>query len=229
MTDISLQELLEAGCHFGHQGRRWNPLMKKYIYGERDGVHIFDLVKTKSGLDQAAEYLAGLKANSKTILYVGTKRQASDLIKADAIRAGMPYVNVRWMGGTLTNFVQIRKSIAKLLDLSDKKQKGELKKYTKKEQLLIDRDIAKLNKFFSGVVAMEKLPDALFVVDTHKEEVAVLEAKRMGIPVVGIVDTNSDPTIVDYVIPANDDAEKSVKLIVNHLTDVIFNTKKTET
>jgi len=218
---LTLEQLLEAGAHFGHQARRWNPAMKRYIYGQKDGVHIFDLVKTKLGFDEACEFLAGLVKEGKVILLVGTKRQANEAIKKLGMETGFPYVNVRWMGGTLTNFGQIRKSVSKMRDLMEKKEKGELKKYTKKEQLLLDRDMGKLAKFFGGVAMMDKLPDALFVVDTHREEVAVLEAKRMGIPVVGICDTNSNPVLVDFVIPMNDDADKAVELAINVIGEVL--------
>lgn len=221
MSDISLQQLLEAGCHFGHQSRRWNPVMKKYIFGERDGVHIFDLVQTKAGLDAAVELVKGLSKEKKIILFVGTKRQAQEVVKQEAVRTGMPYVVQRWLGGMLTNFPQMQKRVHKLKDLKSKRESGELKKYTKREQLLIDREIAQLEKFLGGVVDMDKLPDALFIVDTHKEEVAVREANRMGIPVIGMVDTNGDPASVDYVVPVNDDAVKSIELVVKAVADAI--------
>jgi small subunit ribosomal protein S2 len=214
MRNITLEQLLEAGCHFGHQVRRWNPTMAKYIYGDRNGVHIFDLVKTKEGLDAALEFLHGLAKEGKTVLFLGTKRQAADEVRRIATEVGMPYLSVRWPGGLFTNFAQLQKSVRRMVDLKEKRDKGELKKYTKREQLLLDREIAKLEKTFSGIASMNKLPDALFVVDTHKEEVAVREAIAAKIPVVGIVDTNANPNIVDYVIPANDDADKSLKLIL---------------
>lgn len=220
MSDISLQQLLEAGCHFGHQSRRWNPVMKKYIFGERDGVHIFDLVQTKAGLDAASKYVADLPAG-RQVLFVGTKRQAQEVVKQEAVRTGMPYVVQRWLGGMLTNFPQMQKRVHKLKELKSKRESGELKKYTKREQLLIDREIAQLEKFLGGVVDMDKLPDALFIVDTHKEEVAVREANRMGIPVIGMVDTNGDPASVDYVVPVNDDAVKSIELVVKAVADAI--------
>ena len=214
MRNITLEQLMEAGCHFGHQVRRWNPTMAKYIYGDRNGVHIFDLVKTKEGLDAALEFLHGLAKEGKTVLFLGTKRQAADEVRRIATEVGMPYLSVRWPGGLFTNFAQLQKSVRRMVDLKEKRDKGELKKYTKREQLLLDREIAKLEKTFSGIASMNKLPDALFVVDTHKEEVAVREAIAAKIPVVGIVDTNANPNIVDYVIPANDDADKSLKLIL---------------
>ncbi len=219
MSDISLQQLLEAGCHFGHQARRWNPVMAKYIYTTRDGVHIFDLVKTKEGLDRAVAKVKEVVASGGKVLFVGTKRQAKELVTTAAVAVGMPYVTERWLGGTLTNFGQVQKRLRRLKDLQEKKAAGELKKYTKKEQLLLDREIIKLDRFFGGIAQMEKLPEAVFVVDTHKEEVAVREAVRMGIPVVGIVDTNANPDLVDYVIASNDDAVKAIQLIVTAVAE----------
>lgn len=216
MAKVDLKNLLEAGSHFGHLARRWNPAMAKYIYGERDGVHIFDLVKTKEGLEAAVEFVKG-----KRILFVGTKRQAKEIVLAAAKKTGMPYVVERWLGGMLTNFSQMRKSVLRMKDLKDKKEKGELKKYTKKEQLLLDREIAKLERFFGGLADLEAMPDAMFVVDTHKEEVAVREAIKMGVPVVGMVDTNGNPTGIEYVIPVNDDAVKSIELLVEAIAGAI--------
>lgn len=224
MAKVTLQQLLEAGCHFGHQARRWHPAMAPYIYTTRDRVHIFDLVKTKEGLEKAAA-AAYATAGQGQILFIGTKRQAKDIVAAAAKRVAMPYVTQRWLGGTLTNFDQIQGRIKKLRDLRVQREAGELKKYTKKEQLLIDRQIAKLEKFLGGMESMSDRPAAVFVVDTHREEVAVREAVKMGIPVVGIVDTNSDPTLVDYVIAANDDAVKSIELIVNEIASAISNAK----
>ncbi|MBI2587433.1 30S ribosomal protein S2 [Candidatus Amesbacteria bacterium] len=225
MMEVTLKDLLEAGCHFGHQARRWNPKMKKYIYGERGGVHIIDLVQTKKSLDDACGWVKKLASEGKTVLFVGTKRQAAGGVGEQAIRVGMPYLTQRWVGGLLTNWQEISKRIKKLHDMKEKREKGEYKVYTKKEQLLLDREIAKLEKFLGGVAGLEKLPDALFVVDTHREEVAVLEANRMGIPVVGVVDTNADPEIVDWVIPSNDDAVKAIELIVRTIADAIENAK----
>lgn len=225
MSNITLNELLEAGSHFGHQVRRWNPAMKQYIYGERDGVHIFDLAKTKNGLDAALEFVKQLGAEGKTILFVGTKRQASDFLKAEALRAGVPYVSVRWMGGMLTNFKELNKRVKEMNKLKGQKAAGELKRYTKKEQLLIDREIEKLEKFFGGSAALEQMPGAMFVVDTHHEDVAVREANRMNVPVIGMVDTNADPRKVDYVIPVNDDAAKSIELVVKAVTDAYISGK----
>lgn len=223
MTDVSLQQLLEAGCHFGHQTRRWNPSMKKYIYGDRDGVHIFDLAQTKAGLDKALEFLKQAKKDGKVILFVGTKRQAQETVKKVATEVGMPYLVQRWPGGILTNFEQLHKSVRRLQSQKEQREKGELKKYTKREQLLIDRDILQLEKVFGGVQELTKVPDVLFVVDSHREEVAVREAKRMNVPVVAMVDTNGNPSLVDYVIPTNDDAIKAIELILDAVRDAIKN------
>ncbi len=223
--DVSLQQLLEAGCHFGHQARRWHPAMAQYIYTNRDNVHIFDLVKTQTGLKAAAAFVKATAAKGEKILFVGTKRQAKEVVEAAAKKAGMPYVTQRWLGGTLTNWDQIYKRISRLKDLRDKRETGELKKYTKKEQLLIDREIAKLERFLGGIESLSSRPAAIFVVDTHREEVAVREAVKTGVTVIGMVDTNGDPRLVDYVIPVNDDALKSIELIVNTVADAIVNSK----
>lgn len=214
-TKVSLKDLLEAGAHFGHQARRWNPKMKDYLFGVRDGIHIFDLAKTKEGLEEAAKFVKTTAAEGGKIVFVGTKRQAGAIIKEEAKKAGMPFVDQRWLGGTVTNWGEIKKRIDKLLEMKEKKEKGEYKKYTKKEQLLIDREIAKLERKLGGLVGLEDLPEAIFVVDTKKEKAAVREAKRKGIPVVAVVDSNSDPDLVDYVIPANDDAVGAIKMIVS--------------
>jgi small subunit ribosomal protein S2 len=221
MTEVTLQQLLEAGCHFGHQSRRWNPGMTKYIYGQRDGVHIFDLVKTKAGLDAALKFLESLTVDNKVVLFVGTKRQAQEIVKSTAISVNMPYITQRWSGGILTNFDQVRRSVNRMQDLKDKREKGELKKYTKREQLLLDREVSQLEKRFGGIAAMDKLPGALFIVDSHREEVAVREARRLNIPVVALVDTNGDPTLVDYVIPTNDDAVKAIELVVSKVGEAL--------
>lgn len=213
-TKISLKDLLEAGAHFGHQAARWNPKMKPYLYTVRDGVHVFDLAQTKKSLEEACEFVRKLTAEGGKIIFVGTKRQAGEIVKEEAKKAGTPYVCQRWLGGTITNWEQIKKSIEKLTEMKEKKELGEYKKYTKKEQLLLDREIARLEKFFGGLVGLKELPEAIFVVDTKKEVTAVKEANKKGITVVAVVDSNSDPDLVDYVIPANDDAVGAVKLIV---------------
>lgn len=213
-TKISLKDLLEAGAHFGHQAARWNPKMKPYLYTVRDGVHVFDLSQTKKGLEEAAAFVKTTAAKGGKIVFVGTKRQAAAIVMEEAKKAGVPYVSKRWLGGTITNWEQIKKRIEKLTEMKEKREKGEYKKYTKKEQLLLDREIARLEKFFGGLVGLKELPAAIFVVDTKKEVTAVREANQKEIPVVAIVDSNSDPDLVDYVIPANDDAVGAIKLIV---------------
>jgi len=226
MKDISLKQLLEAGAHFGHQARRWNPAMKPYVYGVRDGVHIFDLVKTKVGLEEAYRFVKNMAASGGVILWVGTKRQAKECVREAAVKAGMPYAVQRWPGGFLTNFDQLHKSVRKLRDLKEQREGGELKRYTKREQLLVDRDIVRLDKFLGGLALLDKKPEAMFIVDTKREDVAVREAVRMGIPVVGMVDTNGDPRLVDYVIPVNDDAVQSIELVVGVIADAIEEGKK---
>jgi len=219
--EIKLKDLLEAGCHFGHQVTRWNPKMKSYIFAARDNVHIFDLVQTKKGLEEAGEFLKETAAKGGKIIFIGTKKQAKDIIKEAAIKVGMPYVSERWIGGTLTNWEVIKRNLDKLKDLRQKRDAGELKEFTKKERLLIDREIIKLEQTFGGIQALEALPEAVFIVDVKKEIGAAKEAKIKGVKVVGVVDTNSDPDLVDYLIPANDDAVKSIKLIVDYLTEAV--------
>lgn len=220
-VDITLEELLEAGCHFGHQVRRWNPKMAPYIYGAREGVHIFDLAKTREGLLEAAEAVGKVAQEGGVILFVGTKKQIRDIIHDSAVKVGMPYVSERWLGGTLTNFEQIKRSTDSLARMKKEREAGEYQEYTKHERLLLDRKIAELERKFGGIAALTKIPDMLFVVDTHQEEKTVLEVQKVGVPIVGVVDTNGDPTEVDYPIPANDDAVKSVTLIVDYITKAI--------
>lgn len=214
-TKVSLKDLLEAGAHFGHQARRWNPKMKDYLFGVRDGIHVFDLAKTKEGLEKAADFIKETAANGGQIIFVGTKRQAQAIIKEEAKKAGMLFVDQRWLGGTITNWEEIKKRINRLLEMKEKKEKGEYKKYTKKEQLLLDREINSLEKRLGGLVGLKDLPSVIFVVDTKTEEIAVKEANQKGITVMAVVDSNSDPDLVDYVIPANDDAVGTIKLIVS--------------
>ena len=216
---IDLKELLEAGCHFGHQARRWNPKMAPYIYTTRDGVSIFDLAITAERLADAMEYVKDLVKEGKVIVFVGTKRQAQDIVREEAIKVGAPFIAVRWLGGTLTNWEEISKRIRRFLDMKDKREKGEYKAYTKKEQVLIDKEISKLERFLGGIAHLTKTPDALFVVDTHKESVVMHEAFVRGVPVVGMVDSNADPDNIFKVIPANDDAIRSVKLIVAKIAE----------
>jgi len=216
---ISLKELLEAGCHFGHQARRWNPKMNEYIYTKRGGVHIFDLGLTAKKLKEAMEFVQNLTAEGKKIVFVGTKRQATAVIKEEAEKCGMPYVAVRWLGGIITNWEQIKKSLDKMMNLEEKKSKGEFKKYTKRENVLIDKQIEKLDRFLGGLRSLKSEPAAVFVVDVKKEIAAVKEARMKGIPVIAIIDTNTDPDLIDYPIPANDDAVSSIKLIVSKIAE----------
>jgi len=219
---IDLKELLEAGCHFGHQSRRWDPKMKKYIYLKRGGVHIFDLGITATKLAEAMGFVRDLVSEKKTIIFLGTKRQASAIVKEEAEKCKTPYVAVRWLGGTITNWEQIKKSLDKLLDLEKKKEAGEFKKYTKRENVLIDREIERLDRFLGGLKKITEPPDAMFVVDVRKEVAAVKEAKMKGIAVVAMVDSNSDPDMVDYVIPVNDDAVRSIKLVVSKIAEAVI-------
>jgi len=218
---INLKDLLDAGCHFGHQAQRWNPKMAPFLYGVRDGVHIFDLAKTKEGLEKAAEFVKDTVAKGGKIIFVGTKRQAQAIVKEEAQKAKMPFITERWLGGIITNWDNIKKSIDKLKDLKTQKEAGELKKYTKKENILIDREIARLERFFGGLVDLKELPAAIFIIDVKKEQAALREADKKNIPVIAIVDSNSDPDMVDWVIPANDDAVGSIKLIVSLIAEAV--------
>ncbi len=211
---IELKDLLDAGCHFGHQAQRWNPKMADFLYGTREGIHIFDLVKTKENLEKAIDLVRNITSEGGKIIFVGTKRQAQTIVKEEAQKAKMPFVVERWLGGTITNWESIKKSVNKLKDLTAKKESGEFKKYTKKENLLIDREISRLQKFFGGLVDLEELPAAIFVVDVKKEKAAIKEAAKKNIKIIAVVDSNSDPDLIDCVIPANDDAFGSIKLIV---------------
>jgi len=214
---IELKDLLDAGCHFGHQSERWNPKMANYLYGEKEGIHIFDLAKTKEGLEKAMEFVQETTASGGKIIFVGTKRQSQAIVKEEAIKAKMPFITERWLGGIVTNWDNIKKSINKLKDLKAQKEEGVLKKYTKKENVLIDREISRLERFFGGLADLEDLPAAIFVVDVKKEKAAIREAAKKNIKIVAIVDSNSDPDLVDWIIPANDDAVGSIKLIVESI------------
>jgi small subunit ribosomal protein S2 len=211
VPEISLEALLEAGAHFGHQAKRWNPKMQEYIYGTQDGVSVFDLVKTKEKLEEALSALKEAKKAGKVILFVGTKKQAQAKVKEVAEATGSAYITQRFLGGTFTNFEQIKKSIKKLADLKENLKNGEFATYTKKEKLLITREIEDLEKNFSGIATLKGLPDLVVIVDTHKEFGAVAESKKMKIPVMGLVDSNGDPTDIEYPIPMNDDANKAVE------------------
>ena len=214
---VSLKDLLEAGCHFGHQARRWNPKMDEFIFIKREGVHIFDLEITAKKLEEAMNFVRDLVKEGKEIVLVGTKRQASAIIKEEAEKCGAPYVAKRWLGGTITNWDQIKGRIDLLKSLVEKKEKGEFTKYTKKENVLIDRDIARLTRFLGGLQNLKKIPEAVFVVDVKKEHAVIKEAKIKDVKVVGVVDTNSDPDNIDYLIPANDDAVSSIKFVVSKI------------
>lgn len=228
MTKISLDELLLSGAHFGHQSKRWNPKMSEYLYGVADGVHIFDLTKTAEKLAEALEFLATAKKENKTILFVATKKQIREKVRLVADELGFPYVNERWLGGTITNWPQIKKSIDKLADMRVKKAAGEYKRFTKKEQLLLDREIERLARFFGGMTGLTKLPEILFVVDIKKESTAIYEAGRTGITTVAIVDSNSDPDDVDYPIPMNDDATKALEYVLGLVKEVLISKKVVE-
>ncbi|MEM8529352.1 MAG: 30S ribosomal protein S2 [Chloroflexota bacterium] len=216
---IPLKSLLEAGAHFGHQTNRWNPKMRSYIFTARNGIHIIDLQKTIVGLTEAYHYITETVAAGGKILFVGTKKQAQDVIQEEAIRSSQLYITQRWLGGTLTNFFTMRQRLRYLLNLEDQRDRGEFAKLTKAEGLKLEQEIEKLNRVFSGIKKMDQLPSALFVVDPHKEVLAIREGVKVGIPIIAMVDTNCDPDPVDYVIPCNDDAIRSIRLLVSRMAD----------
>ncbi len=222
MGVVSMKQLLEAGVHFGHQTRRWNPKMAQYIFTERNGIYIIDLQKTVKKLEEAYNFVRDVAANGDTVLFVGTKKQASESVKEEAERAGVHYVNARWLGGMMTNFKTIRRRIDRLEQLRKMEEDGTFDLLPKKEVIKLNLEIERLEKFLGGIKTMKKLPGALFVVDPRKEKIAVSEAKKLGIPVVAIVDTNCDPDEVDYVIPGNDDAIRAVKLISQTMANAIL-------
>ncbi|HJF66313.1 30S ribosomal protein S2 [Slackia equolifaciens] len=222
MTKVSIKTLLEAGAHFGHQTRRWNPKMKPYIFGSRGDIYILDLKQTLIGMDQAYTFVEQTAAKGGTVLFVGTKKQAQEAIAAEADRCGMPYVNARWLGGMLTNFVTIRSRVARMEELEAMETDGRMEVLPKKEQIILRKELAKLQTNLNGIRNMKKIPDAIFVVDTNREQLAIKEAKRLGIPVVGTLDTNCDPDDVEYGIPANDDAIRSVKLLSTFIADAVI-------
>ena len=219
MIPLALKDLLEAGVHFGHQTKRWNPKMKPYIFGERSGIYIIDLGKTVKLFKEAEDFVRQLAAEGKTVLFVGTKRQAQDVIAEEATRCGMYYVNERWLGGLLTNFTTIQRSIARLRDLEAMAADGRYDVMPKKEIAKAEKEKRKLQKNLEGIRHMTRLPDALFVVDTRKEKIAVDEARKLKIPVIGVVDTNCDPDEVDFVIPGNDDSSRAVRLYARGIAD----------
>ncbi len=228
MSVISMKQLLEAGVHFGHQTRRWNPKMAPYIFTERNGIYIIDLQKTVRKLEEAYMFVRELSAEGKEVLFVGTKKQAQDSIREEAVRAGAHFVNARWLGGMLTNFRTIRGRIARLSQLKAMEEDGTFDLLPKKEVVKLNHEIEKLEKFLGGIKEMKKLPGALFIVDPRKEKIAVSGAKKLGIPVVAIVDTNCNPDEVDYVIPGNDDAIRAVKLIASCMADAIIEGRQGE-
>jgi len=221
-----MKQLLEAGVHFGHQTKRWNPKMKSYIFGARNGIYIIDLQKTVSLFEEAYNFIVDVVSNGEKVLFVGTKKQAQDSIEKESQRCGMFYMNNRWLGGTITNFRTIKKNIEKLKDLVAMKSDERIKQLAKKEALEIDREITKLEYSLGGIKDMERLPGALFIVDPRKERIAAAEAKKIGIPSVGLLDTNCDPEDVDYIIPGNDDAIKSIRLFTSKIADACIEGKQ---
>jgi small subunit ribosomal protein S2 len=224
LVTVTMKELLEAGVHFGHQVRRWNPKMKEYIFGERNGIYIIDLQKTQKMFREALQYVSNMVAEDrgKTVLFVGTKRQAQDAVREEAERSGQYYVNQRWLGGLLTNFQTVQKSIKRLKDLDVMQTDGRYEKLTKKERIKLDRERQSLEKVLSGIKSMSRLPDLVFVIDVRKEEIAVAEANKLGIPVIAVVDTNCSPEGIDYVIPGNDDALRAVRLFAARIADAVL-------
>ncbi|MBN2831170.1 MAG: 30S ribosomal protein S2 [Candidatus Omnitrophica bacterium] len=226
MPSDLIKQLLEAGVHFGHQTKRWNPKMKKFIFGSRSGIYIIDLEKTEECINRARDFLMDITSKGEFVLFVGTKKQAQEVMQQEAIRCGMYYVTDRWPGGMLTNFATIKKSINRLKDIEKMRQDDTFAKLTKKEVAALEKELAKLNKNFAGIVPMERMPKAMFVIDTCKEDTAVKEARRLHIPIVALIDTNSNPDLIDYPIPGNDDATKSIKAVANIITDTIIEGRK---
>ncbi|TBR19940.1 30S ribosomal protein S2 [bacterium] len=221
-----MKQLLETGVHFGHKTSRWNPKMKKFIFGQRSGIYIIDLEKTEECINKARDYLLDKTSKGETVLFVGTKKQAQEIVYQEAMRCGMYYVTERWPGGLLTNFTTIKKSINRLREIEKMKEDGTFQKLTKKEVAVLEKEMVKLKKNFSGIVNMDRMPGAMFVVDTKKEETAIKEAIKLSIPVIGVVDTNSDPRTIDFPIPANDDAGKSIRMITALIADAIIEGRK---
>lgn len=228
MSVISMKQLLESGVHFGHQTRRWNPKMKKYIFTERNGIYIIDLQKTVKKINEAYSFVRDLSANGGTMLFVGTKKQAQESVRDEAIRSGMYYVNQRWLGGTLTNFQTIRKRINRLKQIEKMEEDGTFEVLPKKETVDLIKEKDRLVKFLGGIKDMKRVPDAMFVVDPRKERIAIAEGIKLNIPIVGIVDTNCDPDEIDYIIPANDDAIRAVKLLTSKMADAIIEGRQGE-
>lgn len=220
-TKINIRTLLEAGCHFGHQTRRWNPKMKPFIFGARGDIYILDLKQSLMGMDQAYTFVSSIAKNGGSVLFVGTKKQAQEAVADAANRCGMPYVNARWLGGMLTNFVTIRSRVTRMEELEAMEADGRMALLPKKEQILLRKELSKLQLNLNGIRNMKRVPDAIFVIDTNREEIAIREAHRLNIPVVGTLDTNCDPDDVEYGIPANDDAIRSVKLLADFIADAV--------
>ena len=226
MAATTMKQLLEAGVHFGHQTRRWNPKMREYIFAERNGIHIIDLAQTVSRLDAALAFVRDTVARGESILYVGTKKQAQESVRAEAERSGQHYVNSRWLGGMLTNFTTIKRRIQRLEALEARRDAGDFERLTKKEAAKLTEEITKLNTVLGGIRKMRRVPGALFVIDPHREAIAVSEARRLEIPIVAMTDTNCDPDLIDWVIPANDDAIRSVKLICSKVADAVLDAQQ---
>jgi small subunit ribosomal protein S2 len=226
MSYVTMKELLEAGVHFGHQTRRWNPKMAPYIFGARNGIHIIDLQKTVQFFKTAYNYVVETVANGGIVLFVGTKKQAQDAIAEETQRCGMFYVNHRWLGGMLTNFQTISRSIAKLKEFEAMKEDGSIKRFPKKEILMMEKKAAKLERSLGGIKNMGRLPDIVYVVDPRKEDIAVLEARKVNIPLLAIVDSNCDPTEIDYPMPGNDDAIRAIRLLTSRIADAVLDGKK---
>jgi small subunit ribosomal protein S2 len=222
MAIVSMKQLLECGVHFGHQTRRWNPKMKPYIFTERNGVYIIDLQKTVKGLEKTYDFLREVSKSGGSVLFVGTKRQAQETIREEAQRCGQFFITERWLGGLMTNFKTLRKRINRMLQLRKMEEEGALESYSKKEAAMIRKEHAKLEKYLGGIAKMKAVPDALFLIDPRREHIAVLEAKKLGVPVIAIVDTNCDPELIDYPIPGNDDAIRAIKLITKTMADAVI-------
>lgn len=222
MAVITMKQLLEAGVHFGHQTRRWNPKMKEYIFTERNGIYIIDLQKTVKGLERAYDFVREVAKSGGSILFVGTKRQAQDPIREEALKAGQYYINQRWIGGLLTNFATIRRRVTRMVELQEMEENGTINRYPKKEIIQLRKEREKLEKYLSGIKDMKDIPDALFVIDPRRETIAVLEAHKLGIPVISIVDTNCDPDVIDYPIPGNDDAIRAIELVVGLMANAFI-------
>ncbi|HRV97035.1 MAG TPA: 30S ribosomal protein S2 [Aminobacteriaceae bacterium] len=228
MAVVSMKQLLECGVHFGHQTRRWNPKMKPFIFTERNGVYIIDLQKTVRGLEKAYDYIREVARNNGTVLFVGTKRQAQDTIKDEAERCGQFFINQRWLGGMLTNFPTIRKRVARMVELRKMEDEGNWSNLPKKEVIILRKELGKLEKYLKGITNMKAIPDAIFLIDPRREENAVLEARKLGVPVIAIVDTNCDPEMIDFPIPGNDDAIRAIKLIAGLMANAFIEGRQGE-